>query len=190
MVQEPEFLQENPVSENKPFFTPGTIALIVGLVVFVIVMGIALFRQNQTRPLIGEPAPSFVIESYDGRTINSEDLRGQIVIVNLWANWCAPCHAEAPALEQIHREYADDGVVLIGMNWLDIESEALSFINRYNISYINAPDTDEQMYNAFRVQAMPETFVIGRDGKIAQVYIGGVTYDGLAEVLNRLLEGA
>jgi cytochrome c biogenesis protein CcmG, thiol:disulfide interchange protein DsbE len=79
---------------------------------------------------------------------------------------------------------------LIGMNWLDIESEAMSFINRYDLTYINAPDTDEQMYNAFRVQAMPETFVIGRDGKIAQVYVGAVSYDGLSQLLDTLLEGA
>jgi cytochrome c biogenesis protein CcmG, thiol:disulfide interchange protein DsbE len=190
MVQEPEFLQEKPKNEGVSFFSPVTISLLVALLVFVVIMGIALFRQNQVQPLTGEVAPSFTIETYGGETIRSEDLRGQIVIINFWANWCAPCHVEAPALEQIQRDFADKGVVLIGMNWLDIESEAFSFIERYDLTYRNAPDTDEQMYRAFRVQGMPETFVIGRDGKIVQLYIGAVTYDGLAELLNTLLEGA
>jgi cytochrome c biogenesis protein CcmG, thiol:disulfide interchange protein DsbE len=191
MVQEPDFLQEKPKSEEKPFLSPATIFLIVAVVIFVIVMGIALFRQNQTRPVVGDAAPGFQVTGYDGQIYRSEDLLGQIVIVNFWANWCAPCHAEAPGLEQIHREYADEGVLMLGVNWLDIESQAMSFINRYELSYPNAPDTGELLYNAFRVQAMPETFVIGRDGRIAAVYIGAVGYDNLAELLNGLLaEGA
>jgi cytochrome c biogenesis protein CcmG, thiol:disulfide interchange protein DsbE len=187
MIQEPEFLQEKPKTEEKSLLSPATIFLIVALVLFVVIMGIALFRQNQTQPRVGDTAPSFEVTSYDGQVYKSEDLLGQIVIVNLWANWCAPCHFEAPGFEQIYREYADEGVLLLGVNWLDIESEAMSFINRYDLSYPNAPDTGELVYNAFHVQAMPETFVIGRDGRIAGVFIGGVTYDQLAQLLDSLL---
>jgi peroxiredoxin len=190
MVEEPDFLQEKTKTESKPFLSPATIFLIVALVIFFVVMGIALFRQNQTYH-VGDTAPAFEVTSYNGEVFRSSDLLGQIVIVNLWANWCAPCHYEAPGLEQIYREYADDGVLILGMNWLDIESEAMSFINRYELTYPNAPDTGELVYNAFRAQALPETYVIGRDGKLAAIHIGPVTYDQLAKLLNDLLaEGA
>ena len=190
MVEEPDFLQEQIEVETKPFLTPATIFLIVALVIFFAVMGVALFRQNQIYH-VGDTAPVFEVTSYNGEVYNSQDLRGQIVIVNLWANWCAPCHYEAPGLDQIYREYADDGVLILGMNWLDIESEAMSFINRYELSYPNAPDTGEVVYNAFRAQGLPETYVIGRDGTIAAIYIGPVTYDQLSTLLNGMLtEGA
>lgn len=194
MVQEPEFLKEKPknTSAKASKLTPGTVFLMVGLAVFFSVMGIQLFRQNQTRPYAGDRAPNFELTSYDGDTYNLRDLRGQIVIVNLWANWCPPCHEEAEDLQQIHEDYQDDGVLMIGVNWLDIDSEALDFIDFYGITYPNAPDIGEAFYEAYNIQGPPETFIIGRDGIVQATFIGGTTYEAIANILNDMLaeEGA
>jgi peroxiredoxin len=158
MIQEPDFL-------------------LAALLISMLLLGLALFRRNQTQPLAGNTAPSFDVVSYNGQRYRLEDLCGRIVILNFWANWCAPCHAEAPGLEQIYLDYADDGLLLLGINWLDIESDALSFIQTYDLTYPTAPDTGERAYNAYHIQGLPETFVIDPDGKIAATFIGAVTYE-------------
>jgi len=188
MVQEPEFLQQASTPDQKPFsFTPGTIILIVGVIMVIAVLGIQLSRQNQLQPIPGERAPNFTITTYDGEVYDSRDMRGDIIIVNLWASWCAPCHAEADDFQQIHEDYASEGVVLLGVNWLDIDSEAQEFIDFYEITYPNAPDLGEAIYEAFNVQGMPETFVIGRDGIVRATFLGGTTYEALSTILNQLL---
>ncbi|GAB5491300.1 MAG: TlpA disulfide reductase family protein [Phototrophicaceae bacterium] len=188
MVQEPEFLKEKPKSNTpKSKLTPATIFLMVGLAVFISVMGIQLFRQNQTQPYPGDRAPNFDLVSYDGATYNLRDLRGQIVIVNLWASWCGPCHEEADDLQQIHEDYATDDVLMIGVNWLDIDSEALEFMEFYGITYPNAPDLGEAFYEAYNIQGPPETFVIGRDGIVEATIIGGTNYEALARIIDGIL---
>lgn len=186
MVQEPEFLQEK-TKKTGITFTPGTIFLMVGVVVFISVMGLQLFRQNQTQPYAGDRAPNFELTSYDGDTYNLRDLRGQIVIVNLWANWCPPCHAEAEDLQQVHEDYSANDVLMIGVNWLDSDRVALDFIEFYGITYPNASDVGEAFYEAYNIQGPPETFIIGRDGIVQATFIGGTTYEAIATILDDLL---
>lgn len=186
MVQEPEFLQEK-TKKTGITFTPGTIFLMVGVVVFISVMGLQLFRQNQAQPYAGDRAPNFELTSYDGDTYNLRDLRGQIVIVNLWANWCPPCHAEAEDLQQVHEDYSANDVLMIGVNWLDSDRVALDFIEFYGITYPNASDVGEAFYEAYNIQGPPETFIIGRDGIVQATFIGGTTYEAIATILDDLL---
>ncbi|MEO1646432.1 MAG: redoxin domain-containing protein, partial [Chloroflexota bacterium] len=97
-IQEPEFLQNGkPKTDDTSttFFTPANIFLMTAVIVFVSVMGIQLFNQNQGRPLPGDRAPSFAVTTYDGEEITLDSLDGQIVVLNLWASWCGPCHEEA-----------------------------------------------------------------------------------------------
>lgn len=187
MVQEPEFLQQNTPEKKQFKLTPGTLVLLFGVVIFISVLGLQLSQQNQLQPIPGERAPNFTITTYEGDVYDSRDLRGDIVIVNLWASWCGPCHAEADDFQQIHEDYEAEGVVLLGVNWLDIDSEALEFIDFYNLTYPNAPDLGEQVYEKFNVQGMPETFVIGRDGIVRATFLGGTTYEALSRVLNDIL---
>lgn len=188
MVEEPEFLQEKPKNiEASKLLTPGTIVLVIGIVVFFGVIGMQLSRQNQTQPVTGERAPNFEIVSYEGETYNLRDLRGQIVVVNLWASWCGPCHAEAEDLQQVHEDYESEGVLMLGVNWLDIDSEAQDFIEFYGITFPNGPDLGEKFHEAYRIQGPPETFVIGREGIIRATFIGGTTYEAISRVLNEIL---
>lgn len=188
MVQEPEFLQEKPRNKSEGFRpSAGTVFLVSAFVLFFSVIAYQLTQQNQTQPLPGDRAPEFELISYDGESYNLRDLRGQIVIINLWADWCAPCHAEADDLQQIHEDYADDGVLMLGINWLDIDSEALEFIEFYGITYPNAPDQGERFVEAYNIQGPPETFVINADGIIESTIIGGTTYEALAAILDDLI---
>ncbi|MEL7432473.1 MAG: TlpA disulfide reductase family protein [Chloroflexota bacterium] len=191
-IQEPEFLQNGkPKTDNTSttFFTPANIFLMTAVIVFVSVMGIQLFNQNQGRPLPGDRAPSFAVTTYDGEEITLDSLEGQIVVLNLWASWCGPCHEEADDFQAIYEDYQADGVVVLGVNWLDIDSDALEFVDQYSLTYPNAPDFGERVYEAYNVQGMPETFVIGRDGIVVETLIGGTNYDQLSRAIDTALAG-
>lgn len=190
MTAEPEFLQNEKPKHDKGasgFITPGTIALIVGMIAIVGVLALQLFRQNQTQPLPGTRAPDFTFTTYDGDVYILKELRGKIVIINFWADWCPPCHAEARDLQNIHEEYVDEGVLMLGINWLDIEADALRFMERYGITYPNGGDLGERITRDYNFEGPPETFVIAPDGRIADVFIGQVSYDRLEQSIVALL---
>lgn len=195
MVDELDFLQEEkPKREEeqhapRKFFTPGTIVLIIGMVAIAVVLGVQLFRQNQVQLQPGITAPDFSLTTYEGEDYTLSELRGQVVVMNIWAMWCPPCHQEAPDFQAIHEDYADQGVVLLGVNWLDIEADALGFIEQYSITYPNGPDIGGRIGEKYNFQGPPETWVIDQEGVIAATFIGSTTYDTLASVLDRLLAG-
>ncbi|MDQ7026597.1 MAG: TlpA disulfide reductase family protein [Anaerolineae bacterium] len=190
MTEELDFLLDDKPKNDDEIpegITRGTLILIVGIVAVILVLGVQLFRQNQTQPEPGQRAPDFALISFDGELFTRDSLRGQIIILNFWASWCPPCHAEALDLQAIYEDYADDGVLLLGVNYLDIEENALGFIDQYGITYPNGPDIAERIANAYNFQAAPETFIIGRDGKITNLFIGQVNYETLATALDSIL---
>jgi cytochrome c biogenesis protein CcmG/thiol:disulfide interchange protein DsbE len=188
MTRTPDFLQETPKkkTENSTGLGPGSIMLIVGVMAVVMVFAVQLFRQNQTQPVPGEVAPGFTMTTFDGEEVSLSDYEGQIVVVNFWGSWCGPCRAEAPDLQDIYTEYQGD-VVVFGVNWLDIEDEARAFMDEFGITYPNAPDIGEKVANRYNIAGAPETFIINRDGVIAETYLGMVDYPILNEAIQALL---
>lgn len=191
-MTEPDFLQETKPKRNEAatgFWTPGTIVLMLGMVTMIVVFAVQLGRQNQTRPIPGQTAPNFEMVDFDGNSISLESWRGQIVVVNFWGSWCAPCRDEAPDLQAIHEDFEDEGVVMFGVNWLDVERRALDFIDEFSITFRNAPDVEEIVSETYNIQGAPETFIVDRDGVVVFVYPGPVNYDRLERDLNSLLGG-
>jgi cytochrome c biogenesis protein CcmG, thiol:disulfide interchange protein DsbE len=177
---------EKPKNDDIPQgITRGTLLVILGIVVVLIVMGFQFFRPNQIK--IGSNAPDYTLRTFDGDLYTLEASQGQIILLNFWGNWCAPCHAEAPDLQDIHEEYADDGVLLLGVNYIDVAANALEFIERYGITYPNGPDVAETIAQTYNLQSTPQTYIIGRDGKLTHIFIGQVNYEMLAEAIESLL---
>jgi cytochrome c biogenesis protein CcmG/thiol:disulfide interchange protein DsbE len=148
----------------------GSIVLLIGVALTVLVFGIALVRQQQGRPTAG-PAPDFSLTTFDGQEFRLSEQRGKVVVINFWASWCGPCRAEAPAFESLWQQYKDQDVVFLGITYADNPADSLRFMEEYGMTYLNAEDgRSEVSKNLFHIQGVPETFVIDRDGNISRYF--------------------
>jgi len=160
---------------------------------FLIILGYGL-RTRPDSP-IGAPAPDFTLSLFDGGELSLADHIGSVVVVNFWASWCIPCRDEAPALEKMWQEYEDraasshvrSDVVFIGVNYKDVESKALPFIEEFNVTYPNGFDPYNRISATYRITGVPETFLISRDGRLLEWWVGPITEDVLRAALEETL---
>jgi cytochrome c biogenesis protein CcmG/thiol:disulfide interchange protein DsbE len=171
------------------------------LLIFLALAGLLFFRLGSGDPsrlpsaLIGKPAPSLSLSALDGLThdgapvpgLDPSQFTGQITLVNVWASWCVPCHAEHP---QLMRLAADRRLQLVGINYKDATENARRFLGRYGNPF-SAVGVDENGRSAVEwgVYGVPESFLIGRDGRIAYKQVGPITNETLPE-LEREIEKA
>ena len=143
-----------------------------------------MFGTQQGQVGIGDRVPDFTLTTFDGEQIAITDLRGQVVLINFWASWCLACEDEAAELENAYQMYKDQGVVFLGVGYSDIEREALAYLERFGITYINGPDLGTRISQAFRISGVPETFMVDADGNLTSVRIG--PYSSLSEIVDAI----
>jgi cytochrome c biogenesis protein CcmG/thiol:disulfide interchange protein DsbE len=145
-------------------------------------------NKAQAGPRAQGPAPDFTLDTFDGESITLSNLTGQVVVINFWASWCPPCRDEATYLESTWREYRELGVVFIGVDYVDTEPEALAYIEEFDITYPNGPDIGTRISQLYRIQGVPETFYVAKDGTIREVKIGPLFPPELENNLEELLK--
>lgn len=137
-----------------------------------------------------EPAPAVSTTTFDDKPFALADYRGEVVAMNLWASWCAPCRAEAPALSQVSSELAGKGVQFIGLNTRDQRPAADAFIRRFQVGYPNIADNKGEIQLSFRgtlpPTATPSTILIDKQGRVAGRILGEVERGELREMLTQL----
>ncbi|MFW5877180.1 MAG: TlpA family protein disulfide reductase [Myxococcota bacterium] len=149
---------------------------VVGLVAFLIVQN----RHGTAGRMAGRQAPDTAVELSDGSRLELGAAPEDVVVLNFWATWCAPCRAEAPELSHIHRELAEAGrgrVVGISVEQgpLDETRQAADRLGmRYPIG-VATPDLLKQ----YAVEVLPTTYVIGPDGRVLESFVGAVTAEQL-----------
>jgi len=158
----------------------GSYLVWAGLLGLLALVALGLIRTQQGPVGVGQRAPDFQLTTFDGGSIDTRELQGQVILVNFWASWCVPCEQEARELEQAYQLYKDRGVVFLGVDYVDIEREALAYLERFQITYPNGPDLRTRISQSFRTRGVPETYVIAADGRIDSVKIG--PYSSLAEI--------
>lgn len=136
-------------------------------------------------------APEITGETLDGKSFNLADYKGKVVPLNIWASWCAPCRAEAPALEQLSRELGPKGVQFVGINTRDTKPAAQAFVKRFDLTYPDVWDPDGKIQLQFRgtlpPQAIPSTLVVDRQGRVAARILGKIDRTQMRELLTDLL---
>lgn len=138
-----------------------------------------------------QPAPDVVGTTLDGGTFRLSDHRGEVVALNVWASWCAPCRAEAPVLAKAAADYAAEGVQFVGLDTRDSDTSARSFLQKFGVTYPNVIDGDGRLQLLFAdslpPQAIPSTVFIDRQGRVAARALGKVSDSTLRGMLEPLL---
>jgi peroxiredoxin len=149
------------------------------VVALMLVFGFKLTRHPTqssefgTSPAKNGLAPDFTLQSLDGKTIRLSDLRGKAVVLNFWATWCAPCKIEMPWFVDLQKKYESAGVQFLGIAMDDASTKEIAeFAQSMNVNYpiLIGKEAVGDAYGG--VQFLPETFYIGRDGKIIDKAFG------------------
>jgi peroxiredoxin len=143
-------------------------------------------------PHKGFTAPDFYLETIHGEVINLSGLRGQPVIINIWASWCPPCRAEMPALQNVYETYRDHGLVVLAINATNQDNldDAIEFIRLHNLSFPVLLDVIGEVSNLYKLRSLPTTFFIDEKGIIQEIVVGGPIAEALLRVrVERLLDG-
>ncbi|MBI1204557.1 MAG: DsbE family thiol:disulfide interchange protein [Rhodopseudomonas sp.] len=176
--------------------------VLLPLLVFIGIAALFLFGLGEGDPsklpsaLIGKPVPVTNLPpieelSQNGKPVpglNNATLSGKVSLVNVWASWCVPCHDEVPFLEQLSH---DKRIQLVGINYKDAPDNARRFLNRYGNPFMAAgADLKGRTSIDWGVYGVPETFLVGRDGRIAYKLVGPISAANLKAVLEPEIEKA
>jgi cytochrome c biogenesis protein CcmG/thiol:disulfide interchange protein DsbE len=169
--------------------------VVLPLVAFLALAALFFFRLGSGDPsrvpsaLIGREAPATDLPPLEGLThdgapapgLSNAAFKGKVSVVNVWASWCVPCHDEVPFLARLGE---DTRIQLVGINYKDQPDNARRFLNRYGNPFAAVGvDANGRTAIDWGVYGVPETFVVGRDGRIAYKLIGPITAGNLSSVL-------
>lgn len=178
------------------------VMVLVPLAVFLGLVLLFLFRLYSGDPsvlpsaLLGHPAPQTKLPPVAGLErdgavvpgIDPVDFKGNVTVLNVWASWCVPCHDEAPLLMQLAK---DSRFRLVGINYKDEADNARRFLGRYGNPFAAAgADLNGRAAIEWGVYGVPETFVVGRDGRIAYKLVGPITPENYEAVLKPQIDKA
>jgi cytochrome c biogenesis protein CcmG/thiol:disulfide interchange protein DsbE len=190
------------VASNETSPVSRRLLVLLPLAVFLAIAALFLFRLGAGDPsklpsvLIGRPVPNTPLPAVEGLVrdgkpvpgIANADFKGAVSLVNVWASWCVPCHDEAPILMQL----ADDKRIrILGINYKDQPDNARRFVGRYGNPFAAVgADQNGRVSIDWGVYGVPETFLIGRDGRIAYKLVGPISPENLASTLKPQIEKA
>lgn len=164
--------------------------LLIGLIIvlpFIVLLVANIHRdpRNIKSPMIGKPAPSFVLKDVTtGETVSLASLRGTPVVVNFWATWCVPCFQEHPTLQSTARELGNR-VRFVGVVYDDDETKIRQFLAENGTAYPTLVDEGGKTAIAYGVYGVPETFFINPQGVIVDKYAGPLSPDALFAYLQK-----
>ena len=186
-------MTEQVTSEASP--PPRSWLMMLPMIVFLALAALFWFRLGDGDPsripsaLIGHPAPQTSLPPLQGLLnkgaqvpgLDPANFKGKVSVVNVWASWCVPCHDEAPLLTELAK---DNRLQLIGINYKDTPDSARRFLSQYGNPFASVGvDGNGRAAIEWGVYGVPETFIVGRDGKIAYKLVGPITPDNIGSAL-------
>ncbi len=161
---------------------PGMRVLACGLVALVTVLGETAAGQPAVTDLLGTlklssyppgtKPPEFSGSTVEGRRVSLAGLQGKVVILNFWATWCRECGPEMPVLEQLHRDFAAEGLTVLGINVREGKATIQRYAKSLGLTFPLVVDPKGEIRRSYGVIGLPTTFMIGRDGRVVARAIG------------------
>lgn len=141
--------------------------------------------------LEGQPAPDFALQNLAGQTVKLSDYSGKVVFINFWATWCEPCTEEMPSMQRLRSRFADQPFEILAISLDNNPREAVpAFLNKTRLE-LNFPvlhDVDQKLSkSAYKTTGVPESFIVGPDGKVVKHVIGAYEWD--SEAIIEYFEG-
>ena len=159
----------------------------IALLVLGALIGAAWLGRARFRPVVpGEIAPPFAVTALDGTPVGLEQYRGKVILLNVWATWCAPCREEMPSMERLYRELSGRNFEILAVS-VDFRVEGgvpaaalRAFADEFDLTFpilYSAPDDPENIQRVYQTTGVPESFLIGPDGVIYRRISGATTWD-------------
>ena len=126
---------------------------------------------------VGAPAPAYAAQTLDGAAVSLADLKGRVVLLNIWATWCKPCRQEMPALDTLNTRYAASGLTVVGVSIDEPQTRdrIAGFAQDLGARYTLWHDPDDRVSSTFLAIGVPASYLIGRDGTLRWRHVGPVT---------------
>src|SRR5216684_4359898 len=125
---------------------------------------------------VGDSAPDFSITTDSGRTITAASFGGKLLVLNFWATWCPPCIEELPSLNAFQRQFANSGVVVLGISVDKDEKLYRDFLAKARVSFLTARDPDNKINAEYGTLKFPETYIIDARGKVVRKIISNTDW--------------
>jgi peroxiredoxin len=150
------------------------VRMLAALLPAVLLLGACM--EPQRRVEVGERVPQFAAPTLEGEQLGLRELRGEVVLLNVWATWCYPCRREMPGLEALHRELSDAGlrVVAVSVDAAGAAGDIREFLDELGLTMLVLHDSRAEVSRAFSTIGVPETFLIGSDGTLVRHWIGRI----------------
>jgi cytochrome c biogenesis protein CcmG, thiol:disulfide interchange protein DsbE len=168
-------------------------AFVVFLAVLALIglLGFGLIGTGSANLAVGDDAPHTELPRLDGQGTGSiADYRGEWVLVNFWASWCAPCRDESPTLQRFFERHGDD-VAVVGIDTQDLSGDALEFVAEFGLTYpmLRDPDSESPLSDEYGATGLPESFLVDPEGDVAMICRGPIDQSDLEELVLPLVSG-
>lgn len=182
---------------TRRLFSPFVVAAVLGVLALLGLLAYGLLQTGSDDGLDsalarGErpKAPAFALGRLEGGGRRAlADYRGEVVVVNFWGSWCKPCRDESPLLERWHKRISARGATVLGVDAIDVTSDAQDFVEEFGLTYPMVKDTDEEVGRSYGITGYPETFVVDRRGRVVALRRGPVDEAFMREEVLPLVEG-
>jgi peroxiredoxin len=167
-------------SRHSPLIRSALVALALVL---------ALLARPVNAVTLQDIAPDFTLKSLSGDNLRLHEYRGQVVLINFWASWCGPCRQEMPLLDRMHQRHVDAGFAVLGVNVEGNEKPARALLDQIPVSFPVLIDEGQVVSELYRLEAMPSSIVVDRDGVVRYIHRGYKPGDEAkyAEVIRELI---
>jgi len=160
------------------------VTILFALIIATVVIGLSLKEDNsilkreiQSLVRVGVPAPDFTFPDLNGKRVSLSDHRGKVVLINIWATWCAPCREEMPSMEKLYNRFKGEDFEILAVSIDSTGQKAVApFMQKLNLTFPALLDPEAKIRGLYTVTGIPESFIVDKKGIVIKQVIGAVDW--------------